>query len=86
MAEGYVYFPGCSLKSTGVAYEESLLTLFRLLDVKLQELDDWNCCGATSYMAIDEDSAFALSARNLALVHKSGNSQVLAPALRAISF
>ena len=44
----YGYFPGCSLRATGVAYEESLLTLFRLLDLPLEELRDWNCCGATS--------------------------------------
>jgi len=66
------YFPGCSLRATGVAYEESLLTLFRLLDLPLEELRDWNCCGATSYMSIDEESAFQLSARNLALAHKAG--------------
>jgi hypothetical protein len=29
MAATYGYFPGCSLKGTGAAYEESLLTLFR---------------------------------------------------------
>jgi heterodisulfide reductase subunit B len=74
-----MYFPGCSLKGTGRAYEESLLTLFRLLDLKLHELEDWNCCGATSYMSINENSAFALSARNLALAQKSGNNQLLAP-------
>ena len=79
MSEGYVYFPGCSLKGTGRAYEESLMTLFRLLDLKLDELEDWNCCGATSYMSIDEDSAFRFSARNLAMAHQSGNSQLLAP-------
>lgn len=79
MSEGYMYFPGCSLKGTGRAYEESLLTLFRLLDLKLHELEDWNCCGATSYMSINENSAFALSARNLALAQKSGNNQLLAP-------
>jgi heterodisulfide reductase subunit B2 len=79
MSEGYMYFPGCSLKGTGRAYEESLLVLFRLLDLKLQELDDWNCCGATSYTCISEDSAFALSARNLAIAQKSGNNQLLAP-------
>ena len=66
--KAYGYFPGCSLRATGVAYEESLLTLFRLLDLPLEELRDWNCCGATSYMAIDEESAFQLSARNLAQV------------------
>ena len=75
----YGYFPGCSLRATGVAYEESLLTLFRLLDLPLEELRDWNCCGATSYMSIDEESAFQLSARNLALAHKSECRDLLAP-------
>jgi heterodisulfide reductase subunit B len=75
----YSYFPGCSLKGTGTAYEESLLTLFRLLDLPLQELDDWNCCGATSYMSIDERAAFVLSARNLALAHQAQDRDVVAP-------
>ena len=73
------YFPGCSLKGTGIAYEESLLTLFRLLDLPLAELDDWNCCGATSYMSIDERSAFLLAARNLKLAHDEQRSELLAP-------
>ncbi len=79
MSDVYAYFPGCSLKGTGRAYEESLLTLFRLLRLKLKELDDWNCCGATSYMSVDEESAFQLSARNLALAQESGNFQLMAP-------
>ncbi len=78
--KGYLYFPGCSLKATGIAYEESMLELFRTLDLPLEELDDWNCCGATSYMAVDEGSAFLLSARNLSLAHKTpGNRDLLAP-------
>ena len=60
-------FRAAPCEATGVAYEESLITLFRLLDLPLEELRDWNCCGATSYMSIDEGSAFVLSARNLAL-------------------
>ena len=75
----YVYFPGCSLKGTGAAYEESLLTLFRQLGVGVDELEDWNCCGATSYMAISEGSAFALAARNLALAQRAGASELMAP-------
>lgn len=75
----YTYFPGCSLKATGVAYEESLLTLFRLLDLSIQELDDWNCCGATSYMAIHRGSALVLGARNLALVQRAGATEVMVP-------
>jgi heterodisulfide reductase subunit B len=75
----YVYFPGCSLKGTGAAYEESLLTMFRKLDIGVDELVDWNCCGATSYMAISEGSAFALAARNLALAHRAGARELMAP-------
>lgn len=79
MADGYGYFPGCSLKGTGVAYEESLLTLFALLELPLAEMRDWNCCGATSYMAIDESSAFTLSARNLAAASRENHRDLVAP-------
>ena len=75
----YGYFPGCSLKGTGVAYEESVLALFRLLELPLAELEDWNCCGATSYMSIDERSAFSLAARNLVLANRAGNGDLMAP-------
>lgn len=66
----YLYYPGCSLKSTGRAYEESILAVFRTLGIQLEEIDDWNCCGATAYMAVDECKAFAIAARNLALAEK----------------
>lgn len=75
----YSYFPGCSLKGLGRAYEESLLPVMAHLGVELQELGDWNCCGATAYMAVDEVKACVLAARNLALAEKSGYQQILAP-------
>ncbi len=67
----YWYYPGCSLKSNGKHYEESLLAVFRELDTPVWEIEDWNCCGATSYMSIDEAQAFALAARNLALAERA---------------
>src|SRR5512147_28779 len=75
----YLYFPGCALKGTGVAYEESLLALFALLGLPLEELPDWNCCGATSYMAIGEETAFVLAARNLAIAQRLGALELIAP-------
>ncbi len=33
---------------------------------------DWNCCGATTYISVDEYQAFALGARNLAMAEKAG--------------
>jgi heterodisulfide reductase subunit B2 len=75
----YSYFPGCSLKGTGRAYEESLLPVFKALDIQLEELDDWNCCGATAYMAVDEVKACVMASRNLALAEKLGHKELLAP-------
>ncbi|MBN1868140.1 CoB--CoM heterodisulfide reductase iron-sulfur subunit B family protein [Candidatus Sumerlaeota bacterium] len=66
----YVYYPGCSLKGTGRAYEESVLAVFDKLGIQLAELEDWNCCGATAYMSVDEHRSFALAARNLALAER----------------
>ncbi len=73
------YFPGCSLKGTGRAYEESLIPVLRILGVELEELEDWNCCGATAYLAVDEMKACVLAARNLALAEKVGAESLLAP-------
>jgi len=66
----YLYYPGCSLKCTGRSYEESLLAVFDALKLDYAELDDWNCCGATAYMAIDESKAFTIATRNLALAEE----------------
>ncbi len=74
----YAYFPGCSLKGTGKAYEESLLEVLRALGVEVQELTDWNCCGATAYMAVDEMKAFTLASRNLAIAERQGD-ELMAP-------
>ncbi|MCS7197091.1 MAG: CoB--CoM heterodisulfide reductase iron-sulfur subunit B family protein [Candidatus Bipolaricaulota bacterium] len=68
----YLYYPGCSLKGTNRAYEESVLASFHALNIELEELEDWNCCGATAYMAVDEMKSFALAARNLALAERQG--------------
>ncbi|HHM24359.1 MAG TPA: disulfide reductase [Bacteroidetes bacterium] len=76
--KSYTYYPGCSVKGTARQYEESLLAVFEALDLKLEELPDWNCCGATFYMSIDEPTSFALSARNLALAEQF-DRDVVAP-------
>lgn len=63
----YAYYPGCSVGGTGRAYEESLLAVLGAFDTGLDELDDWNCCGASAAHSVDENRSVALSARNLAL-------------------
>ena len=66
----YVYYPGCSLKSSGKPYEQSLLEVFKKAGLDVEELGGWNCCGATAYMSVDESDAMALAGRNLALAEK----------------
>ncbi len=66
----YAYFPGCSLEKMALSYHQSALETTRILGVELQELEDWNCCGATTYFHLDEILANTLVARNLALAEK----------------
>ena len=74
----YTYYPGCSIKGTAKHYEESLISTFNELGIKMKELDDWNCCGATAYFSVDEKMAIAISGRNLALAQKEGKD-IVAP-------
>jgi len=73
----FLYYPGCSLKSSGRAYEESLLAVFEKLDFPIGELPEWSCCGATAYMGIDESKAFALAGRNLALAEQAADGDAV---------
>jgi heterodisulfide reductase subunit B2 len=68
----YAYYPGCSLESTGRPYDVSLRLVFQRLGIGLREIDDWNCCGATSYISMNKLTAYALTARNLAYAERMG--------------
>ena len=63
----YTYYPGCSVKATANLYQKSIDAISPILGIELEELEDWNCCGATAYMSVKELMSFAISARNLAL-------------------
>jgi len=68
----FAYFPGCSLEKMASSYHKSALETTKVFDIELQELDDWNCCGATTYFHVDQLLAYTLVARNLALAEKEG--------------
>jgi heterodisulfide reductase subunit B len=70
--KSYAYYPGCSLESLGKNYQLSLMEVAKKLELSLDELEDWNCCGATEYFPVDEFLAYTLSARNLAKAEKTG--------------
>ena len=68
----FAYYPGCSLETMAATYHVSSMEVAAKLGVELEELEDWNCCGATAYSHVDELLATVLCARNLALAERQG--------------
>ena len=75
----YLYHPWCSLKGMGSTYEQSLLSAFGKLGLRLMGIPDWNCSGATAHLSVDEDMALVLGARNPAIAEKSDGKDIVAP-------
>jgi heterodisulfide reductase subunit B len=73
----YLYYPGCSPKTSNKAYDLSARAVGRALGCELVELEDWNCCGATAYMSVRELSAFVIASRNLALAEQQGGGDLV---------
>ncbi len=76
----YIFYPGCSMQRSARPYLDSLHAIQDELALELEEVQDWNCCGATEYMSISRLPAFALVGRNLALAQQqvNGGSGLLA--------
>jgi len=78
MAKKYTYYPGCSSEGSGSHLDVSLRAIAPKLDVELEELNDWNCCGASvTHVAVGELPTKALSARNLANAREQGEQDVV---------
>ncbi|MDR0798538.1 MAG: CoB--CoM heterodisulfide reductase iron-sulfur subunit B family protein [Dysgonamonadaceae bacterium] len=73
------FYPGCSLKGTASDYTQSTLALAKAFDFEPEEIDDWNCCGATAAHNLNRTLALSLPARILALAEKQGLKEILVP-------
>ena len=70
----YAFYPGCSSQSKASAdnFVRSIDVVCDKLGVQLNEIPDWNCCGASiGYGEGGELPRLALSARNLALAESN---------------
>ena len=63
----YSYYPGCSMDATGIEYAKSLAYVNHVIGLEFAEIEDWNCCGATTGHVMSHELGLALPARNLAL-------------------
>jgi heterodisulfide reductase subunit B len=77
----YLLYPGCAMESSARAYYDSLMKVCEPIGLNLEEIQDWNCCGATEYLGIKLTPAYALISRNLALASQQANGTrtVVAP-------
>ena len=74
----YAYYPGCSLHSTAVDYQQSIDSVFKKLAIELQEIEDWTCCGASAAHVSGVLLRLALPAKDLWKAEKMG-LEVVAP-------
>ena len=68
----YAYFPGCSLESTAWAFDRSARAICRALEIELEEIPDWVCCGSTPAHASSDSLAVALPVLNLQKAQAAG--------------
>lgn len=79
------YFPGCSLHGTAIEYEESLRSVSAAFGIELEEVHDWNCCGATAAHNLNKLLSVSLPARILALAEQQGFTELLVPCAACFS-
>lgn len=76
----YFLYWGCSLEGTGANFLVSLKPVCKALGIEFEEIEDWNCCGASiSYAGANDLAVKVLNARNLALAEAKAKYDIVAP-------
>jgi len=74
------YYPGCALEGTGHAYNKSTKAVGKKLGLELDEVKNWNCCGAMEVKNIDPKIQTYLSSRVMSIAaNEMGFDVVMAP-------
>ncbi len=79
------YYPGCSLHKVAKEYNKSIFKIAENLGLELEELKDWNCCGALEVSAVNPLAAEGIVARNLAIAEEQ-NLNLLTAVCPACSY
>ena len=72
----FSYYPGCTLKTKGKALDISARACAEALGFTLDELQDWQCCGAVYPQATDEIATRLSAVRALISAKENGNDLV----------
>lgn len=68
----YAFFPGCVLDAAAKEAYIATARVARELGIELVEISGWTCCGASHVQDVDELTAAAINARNIALAEQMG--------------
>jgi heterodisulfide reductase subunit B len=69
------------MESSARAYNDSFNAIKGTLGMEIEDVKDWNCCGATEYLSVSLTPAYSLIGRNLALASNQadGSHTLVAP-------
>jgi heterodisulfide reductase subunit B2 len=74
------YYPGCALEGSGGPYDKSTRVLVKALGLEMENIRDYNCCGAMEVKNIHPMLQTYLSSRVMALASQEmGFDTVMAP-------
>ncbi len=68
------YFPGCTLNTTGKGFDHAVRASAAAVGLELVELPEWNCCGATYPLIIDNMLELAAPAHILVAAWDEGST------------
>jgi len=70
------YYPGCTIKETDIAVEESTKAFLKVLGYELEEIENWTCCGTVFGMTDDDLYHQLAPIRNLIRCQKISNEML----------
>ncbi len=74
--KSFSYYPGCTLKTKAKDLDKYARMSARALGIELNEIDEWQCCGAVYPMATDEIATRLSSVRALDAAKQRGEELI----------
>jgi len=72
-----LYYPGCTLKSSGKNLEASAFAAMEALGYDLNEMEEWNCCGVVASLTDDDLMHHLAPLRNLIHAKDQGMDKIV---------
>jgi len=72
-----IYYPGCTLKNSARNFDTSTVSSMAKLDVEIEELERWNCCGTVHALGSDNVMNRVAPVTNLIRVKEAQASEFM---------